>query len=52
LTNLKEEFIIGGKMIIYKGKAKGITFKRLLYTAFWQLARPIELLEVTDFSEN
>ncbi len=39
-------------MIIYRGKAKELTFKRLLWNAFWKLARPIELLEETDFSKN
>ncbi len=39
-------------MMVYKGKAKNLDFKTILYIAFWQLARPIERLEVADFSLN
>jgi len=39
-------------MILYTGKAKGLTFKALLYRIFWELARPIERLKPEDFSVN
>ena len=39
-------------MILYTGKAKGLTFKALLYRIFWELARPIERLKPEDFSKN
>ena len=39
-------------MIIYKGEAKGLTFKRLLWVAFWELSKPVEPLEAVDFSRN
>jgi hypothetical protein len=39
-------------MEIYRGKAKDLTYKRLLYIVYWELARPIERLEPTDFCLN
>ncbi len=39
-------------MIIYRGRAKELTFKRLLWIAFWELARPIEKFEAEDFGKN
>ena len=39
-------------MILYKGKAGNYSWKALLYRVFWELARPIEKLEVSDFSTN
>ena len=39
-------------MIIYSGKAINLTFKMLLWIAFWELSRPIELLEASNFSKN
>ena len=40
----------GGKMILYKGKAKGMTNKELWLA--WKFGRPIENLEAVDFSRN
>ncbi len=39
-------------MIIFNGKAKDLTYKMLLWIAYFQLARPIEKLEPEDFSKN
>lgn len=39
-------------MILYIGKARDMTFKMLLYIAFWILARETEQLESVDFSRN
>jgi hypothetical protein len=39
-------------MQLYNGKAKDYSFKALMYRVFWELARPIEQLEPTDFSKN
>ena len=52
LTSNNETGYSGGKMILYNGKAKGLTFKALLYRVFWTLARPIEQLEAVDFNMN
>uniref|UniRef100_A0A6M3JHZ5 Uncharacterized protein n=1 Tax=viral metagenome TaxID=1070528 RepID=A0A6M3JHZ5_9ZZZZ len=39
-------------MILYIGKAKDLTWKHLLWVAYFQLARPLEPLEAVDFSKN
>ena len=39
-------------MIIYKGKAKDMTYKMLLWIVYFQLARFIEPLKAEDFSKN
>ncbi len=39
-------------MIIFNGKAKDLTYKMLLYIAYFQLANPMEKLEPEDFSKN
>ncbi len=39
-------------MIIFRGKAKNMTFKMLLYIFYWTLARPVEQLEPADFNLN
>jgi len=39
-------------MIIFSGKAKDLTFKRLLFTVFFEMSRVIEPLEAVDFSQN
>ncbi len=39
-------------MLVYNGKAKGMTLKTLLYIEYWVLVRPIEKLEARDFSKN
>ena len=49
---LKKTGYNGGEMILYIGKAKGLTFKALLYRVFWELAKPIEELNPEDFSKN
>ena len=40
------------RVVIYKGKAKDMTFKALSYRVFWELAKPIEKLEPKDFPKN
>ena len=37
-------------MILFKGKAKNMTFKELCLA--WHFGRPIEPLEAMDFSPN
>jgi len=39
-------------MIIYSGKMKDLTFKRLLWTVYFEMSRVIEPLEAVDFSQN
>ena len=39
-------------MILFRGKAKGLTFKALLYAYYWTYARDIEQLEEADFYER
>ena len=39
-------------MLVYSGKAKGLTFKALLWIVFLKMSVPVEALEASDFSEN
>jgi len=39
-------------MILFSGKAKDLTYKMLLWIAYFLLTRPIEKLEPEDFSKN